>query len=267
MAPPVLHFSVYPEFGPHAQIVDLADLPEWVLLDSEDLLALNKPGWLVCHPSKNGPLSSLVGAVREWTGLETLHLIARLDRETSGIVLLAKHKAASRRLQMALQERRVTKHYLAILHGEMPAPIDVDQPIARHGDDPVAARMVVRASRTAQNAQTRFTPLHTGSGYTLAQVELFTGRKHQIRVHAEWLGHGVVGDKIYGPDSTLFLEFAEQGWTERLAATLPLRRQALHAAELAFDNGPKIRAPLAPELASFCREVVGVPETLLAEWC
>lgn len=263
MSLPTRHHSCYPVFGPGAELVDLSELPDWVLQDSPEWLALNKPGWLVCHPSKNGPRSSLVGAVKEWTGLETLHLISRLDRETSGVVVLAKHKAAAQRLQMAIQERRVQKRYLAILHGEMTHRMEVDQPIARHGDDPVAARMTVRRSRSAQAAQTCFAPLFAGRGYTLADVELLTGRKHQIRVHAEWLGHGVVGDKIYGPDSTLFLEFAEKGWTPRLEAALPLRRQGLHAASLTFADEPPILAPLAPELASFCREVMGVPPSQL----
>eukprot|EP01043_Picozoa_sp_COSAG02_P008643 COSAG02_NODE_281_length_25776_cov_37.797998_1_plen_137_part_10 len=82
-------------------LVDLAVLPTWILRNDDDLLVINKPGWLVCHPSKNGSLSSLVGAVREYTGLEKLHLVARLDRETSGLVVFAKRPAVAREYQMA----------------------------------------------------------------------------------------------------------------------------------------------------------------------
>ncbi|MEC9227686.1 MAG: pseudouridine synthase, partial [Verrucomicrobiota bacterium] len=100
-------------FGDEAPLVDLDLLAEWILRDDEDLLIINKPGWLVCHPSKNGRLSSLVGAVREFTGVDKLHLVARLDRETSGLVVFAKRPSVARKYQMAIQNRIVKKTYLA----------------------------------------------------------------------------------------------------------------------------------------------------------
>ena len=117
-------------FGASAPLVDLAELRSWILRDDDDLLVINKPGWLVCHPSKNGPLSSLVGAVRELTGAEKLHLVARLDRETSGLVVFAKRPAMARKYQMAIQNRIVRKVYLALLEGELGEPIRVEQSIA-----------------------------------------------------------------------------------------------------------------------------------------
>jgi len=252
------HYSTYPEFGPNADIISPDELPEWVLQNDDDLLAIDKPGWVVCHPSKNGPWSSLVGACREWTGLETLHLIARLDRETSGVILLAKHKAAARKLQMAFQEREVKKVYLAIVEGELAEDVTVDQRLAKDLESPVAAKVCVRKSNSSQRAITHFSPLASGGGFTLARVTLETGRKHQIRAHAEWLGHRIAGDKIYGPDSTLFLDFIKDGWTKRLGAALPLRRQALHCTELTFDDGLSFHAPLAWDLAQFARERMGI---------
>ena len=254
-----------------APLVDLDEMAQWILHETDDLLVFNKPGWLVCHPSKNSPLSSLVGAAREYTGLEKLHLVARLDRETSGLVVCAKHPLAARRYQMAIQERIVKKVYLAILEGDLTEPIEVDQPIARResGGGPVHVKHEVLSNHEgtgsgAQAAVTRFIPLAAGGGYTLARVEPQTGRQHQIRVHAEWLDHRVVGDKIYGPDETLYLEFGEHGWTARLEACLPLKRQALHCYEYTFefddgDGGAETyTAPLAAELRAFCTKVMGL---------
>ncbi|WP_309398723.1 RluA family pseudouridine synthase [Cerasicoccus maritimus] len=254
------HFTNYPVFGPDADLIDPEELPTWVIENNDDLLAFDKPGWVVCHPSKNGPWSSLVGACREWTGMETLHLIARLDRETSGVILLAKHKAAARKLQIAFQDRAVEKTYHAILEGEMAEPVAVDQRLAKDLESPVAAKVTVRRSNSSQRAISHFTPLVAQNGYTLAEVKLETGRKHQIRAHAEWLGHRVVGDKIYGPDSTLFLDFIEHGWTERLEANLAMRRQALHCTELRFSDGLTFRAPLAWDMRQFARERMGLAD-------
>ncbi|MBC2594866.1 RluA family pseudouridine synthase [Ruficoccus amylovorans] len=241
-----------------AELIDPAELREWIVFEDEDVLVIDKPGWIVCHPSKNGPWSSLVGACRELTGLETLHLVARLDRETSGIVLIAKRPASARRLQMAFQERRVNKEYLAIMSGELTELVTVNQPLAKDLESQVAARVTVRKSRSAQKAVTAFEPLASGGGYTLVRVHPETGRKHQIRAHAFWLGHPIAGDKIYGPDDTLFLEFITEGWTPRLDAALPMRRQALHATSLTFDGGPQFRLPLAWDMAQFAREVMGI---------
>ncbi len=244
-------------YGKEAPLVDLGEFPGWILEEDENLLVINKPGWLVCHPSKNGPLSSLVGVVREYTGLEKLHLVARLDRETSGLVIFAKRPSVARKFQMAIQDRKVSKTYLAILEGELKAPLHVDASIARRRGGPVFVKSEVSDDRTAQTAITDFEPLVAKNGYTLCRVRPVTGRKHQIRVHAEHIGHRIVGDKIYGPDETLYIEFIENGWTERLARSLPLQRQALHCEcyEFGFqENAVTFTAPLQPDMQAFCRE-------------
>ena len=84
-------------------LVDLDEMQRWIVREDDDLLVINKPGWLVCHPSKNGPLSSLVGTVREYTKADKLHLVARLDRETSGLIVFAKRPAVARKYQMAIK--------------------------------------------------------------------------------------------------------------------------------------------------------------------
>jgi 23S rRNA pseudouridine1911/1915/1917 synthase len=243
-------------------LIEPAQLSRWIFQQNDDVVVVNKPGWVVCHPSKRGPWSSLVGALREHLATPTLHLVTRLDRETSGVVVVARHPLAARRYQMAMQNRRVEKTYLALLEGEMGEEIDVRASLARDEKSEIAVKRRVAADGEAgaESAQTRFVPLRVKNGFTLARVEPWTGRTHQIRVHAAHLGHAVVGDKLYGPDASLYLEFARQGWTPRLAAAVPLRRQALHAARVHFlDDGlGDFSAPMPEDLAEFARDKMGL---------
>lgn len=245
-------------------LVEPADLPKWVLLSDERLLVIDKPGWLVVHPSKNGPWSSLAGAVREGLGLETIRLIYRLDRETSGVVILAKDEATGSRLQKAMGRRLIGKAYVALLEGELGAPVTVDQWLGPDLSAGVTVKQQVVPAGTAgaQAATTIFHPLVVRGGCTLVGVELLTGRKHQIRAHADWLGHRVIGDKLYGPDPRLYLEFALQGWTARHSELLRFTRQALHCA--AIDLRPAkmdylLRAPWPADLARFAAREMGLP--------
>lgn len=230
------------------------ELRSWILFEDERFLVFGKPGDVVCHPSKDGPWSSLVGAAREYAGLPTVHLIFRLDRETSGVVVLAKDARTASRLQTAMQERRILKRYLVIMTGELREPITVDQPLGDDTASPVYVKTTVRPD--GRSAITHFEPLATGGGFTLARVRLETGRKHQIRAHALWLGYRVVGDKIYGPDDRCYLEFIDRGWTPDLAEKLLLPRQALHCAEIDLGQAgyPHVfTAPLPEDLTDFAR--------------
>ena len=231
------------------------EVPGWIVFEDERLLVVNKPGDVVCHPSKAGPWSSLVGALREYAKLPTVHLVFRLDRETSGVIVLAKDAGMASRLQVAMQERKVGKSYLAILTGIMAAPVSVDQPLGDDVHSPVFLKSAVVGAGEGQGAVTHFTPLATGGGFTLARVVTETGRKHQIRAHAQWLGHSLVGDKIYGPDARLYLDFVDHGWTDALAERLLLPRQALHCAAIDFRPAgvPLLFSALLPaDLRGFC---------------
>jgi len=224
------------------------EIGAWTIHRGGGLLVVNKPGLVPCHPSKHGPWSSLVGACREYLEVPRLHMPSRLDRETSGVVVLAWDAELGSRLQRAIEHRQVRKVYHAILCGELRKGVVVDQPLGKAEGSAVIVRRAVTPG--GQPAQTDFEPLAWGGGFTLARVTPHTGRLHQIRVHASWLGHAVAGDKIYGPDERYFLEFIEHGWTPRLAAALPFERQALHASEWTCEEEHarmRFEAPLPEE--------------------
>lgn len=246
-------------FSASNPLVDMNEFLSWIIYEDSDILVLNKPGWLVCHPSKEGPLSSLVGATRIYLELDKLHLVARLDRETSGLVLIAKRPSVARKYQMAIQDRIVVKEYLAILDGTLRESVKIDQNIAHRPNGIVKIKDHVSNDRTSKSAITIFEPLFFNDYYTYARIIPQTGRKHQIRVHAEWLGNPVIGDKIYGPDERLYLEFIESGWTKNLEQLLPMKRQALHCYKYQFNFPSKpvtFKAPLCQDMKSFIMEKI-----------
>lgn len=241
-----------------------AELDSWIIHHDDKVIVVNKPGDLLCHPSKAGPWSSLSGAVREHFGLAAAHLVFRLDRETSGVVVFAKDPAVAGRLQTAMQRRQVEKTYLAIMTGEIAAPVTVDQPLGDDEGSPVYFKAGVRPD--GRSAVTHFTPLSSGGGFTLARVVTETGRMHQIRAHAQWLGHSLVGDKIYGPDANCYLDFLDGGWTPVMEDKLLLARQALHCAEIDMRKAGiahVFSVPLPADLRDFCdARCIAVPAGL-----
>ena len=237
--------------GP-ARIISADELESWIVYEDERLLVINKPGDVVCHPSKHGPWSSLVGATRTRSGLETIHLVFRLDRETSGVVVLAKDPKMASRLQTAMQDRRVGKSYVALLTGNLSEPVRVDQPLGTDTSSPVFMKSTV--TEDGQPSVSFFEPVSMAGGFTLVRVTTETGRKHQIRAHAQWLGHPIVGDKIYGPDARLYLDFIDRGWNPELESRLLLPRQALHCSriDLRTTGMPFVfEAPLPVDLTGF----------------
>ena len=231
------------------------DIPLAVVFEDEDLVVVNKPAGLVVHPAAGTPSGTLANALafhfRQLStraGAARPGIVHRLDRDTSGLIVVAKNEAAHENLADQFRARLVFKSYVALVHGRVKDDAGrVEQNVAR--DPRNRTRMAVvgggRPSLSLYRVRRRF------DRFTLLDVEIKTGRTHQIRVHLQWLKHPVVGDAVYGDgrDNTVT--------DPRLRARLnALNRQFLHAEELGFRHprtGEPLRftAPLPAELAQF----------------
>ena len=189
-----------------------------------------------------------------------ISIVNRLDRETSGLVLVAKTSAAARRFGLLMQQRRVKKEYLAVVWGWPDwERYFVDAPLDRQGKHQQSAiwlRQMIHPSgapaQTQFHVEQRFLrPTRAGEKFSVIRAIPRTGRTHQIRVHLSAIGHPIVGDKIYGPDQHLYLRFIETGWTPELEQRLLLTRHALHSTELAIKGEQKWSSPLPADLAEF----------------
>ena len=243
---------------PDGWLITPEELQSWILQRTPELLVLNKPPWVVCHPSTRGPWSSLIGACREYLGVQRLHMPFRLDRETSGVLLFAADHATGRRLQHAVMRRAVRKTYIAILEGRLARSVTVEGAVGRDpGSEFFTRQAVVPEGRPAV---TEFVPVDHRAGYTLARATPLTGRRHQIRVHAAHIGHAIVADKLYGPDPALMLDLMRNGFRESDLDRLPMSRHALHAAEVVFTTSKgeeRFAAPLAVDMERFWRDQKG----------
>jgi len=222
-------------------------VPDFSIVDeNDDFLVVDKPAHLIVHPTRPDGAPTLLGGLEALCSFELanggrLSLINRLDRETSGIVLVAKHRDAARELGMAMERREFRKEYRAVVWGwpEEDA-FAVDGPLLRQGEvEPSAIWVKQRVHPEGRPARTRFEverrfERETANGRRFSVLRCFpeTGRMHQIRVHARHAGFPIVGDKIYGPDENCYLQFIETGWTRELEDRLLLNRQALHASGL-----------------------------------
>ena len=204
-----------------------------VIFEDEDLLIVDKPGGMVCHSAQRPGYGSLAEWLREH-GVTIPRMINRLDRETSGLVVVAKNADAARTLGNAVLRRQIEKEYLAICWGELKQDRGViDEPIAVSQTSAVYTRRVVDAA-TGKPSRTEFAVEKRLRGFTVARLTPRTGRAHQLRVHMAWLGHPIVGDKVYGPDETLYLQFIKDGVTKPMLDKLLLPRHALHAERVCF---------------------------------
>lgn len=261
-----------------------------IVEETEDYLVVNKPPHLLIHPTKPDGTPTLWKELRELLAFEIANggqvsIVNRLDRETTGLVLVAKTSAVARKFGMLMQEQRLKKEYLAIVWGwpEWNTRI-VDAPLDRQGKHQTSAiwlKQMIHANgapaQTEFRVEQRFArststnqpspgatrpPLPEGEDrgeggliidekFTLIRAVPKTGRTHQIRVHLTSLGHPIVGDKIYGPNEKLYLQFIETGWTPDLERQLLLPRHALHSAKLAVDREKEWTSPLYVDLAKF----------------
>lgn len=222
-------------------------IPLHIVYEDDDLLVVDKPPGLAVHPSPGHPSHTLVNAVLAHcpdlsaiAGEGRPGIVHRLDKDTSGLIIVAKNDAAHLSLARQLKERRVEKTYLALVQGRVePREGVIDAPIGRHP----AQRKKMAVVERGRAARTRYRVLREVDGYSLLELGPETGRTHQIRVHLASIGHPVAGDALYGrggPPS--------------------LRRQFLHAQRLAFQHPRsggrlELEAPLAQDLARVLDEL------------
>lgn len=231
-----------------------------VVFEDEDVLVVDKPGGMVCHSAQRAEYGSLAEWLREH-GVSTPRMINRLDRETSGLVVVAKNERAAKTLGKAVLRREIEKQYMAICWGEFEQERGVvDQPIGVSRTSVVYTKRVVDCA-AGKPSVTEFAVEKRLRGFTQVGLTPRTGRAHQLRVHMAWLGHPIVGDKIYGPDETLYLQFIQKGVTGEMLDKLLLPRHALHAEHTSFLH-PRTRqtvgfqATLPEDMATFIQEHV-----------
>jgi 23S rRNA pseudouridine1911/1915/1917 synthase len=235
-----------------------------VLDETDNYIVVDKPAPLQIHPGTPDGTPTLWHGLKDLLAYEVANggqvsIINRLDRETSGVVLVAKNVATARMFGIAMQERKIHKVYWALVH-DWPEWNDLqcDAPILRKGEvteSPIWVKQMVHETGTP--CRTGFRVLeqkeHPVAG-RLALVECApeTGRMHQIRVHLAHLGHPILGDKIYGRDERCYLEFIETGWTPELEKKLFFSRQALHSHRLEITCGEFVggwEAPMPAEMS------------------
>jgi 23S rRNA pseudouridine1911/1915/1917 synthase len=244
---------------PEPEALDMAPAPEIpvaIVYQDDDLLIIDKPAGLVVHPSPGHGSGTLVNALLALgpeagggfggiAGVQRPGIVHRLDRDTSGLLMVARTDAAQHSLMAQLKARRVKKTYLALVLGEVSAEVGrIEAPIGR--DTRHRTKMAVvadgRASTTGYRVRERF------RGWTLLELDLVTGRTHQIRVHLEAIGHPIAGDPVYGTGTS-------RKGPRVTGDAEPLERLFLHAWRLQLtspSSGELIRAeaPLPDELES-----------------
>jgi 23S rRNA pseudouridine1911/1915/1917 synthase len=218
------------------------DLPLVIIYEDDNILVIDKPAGMVVHPSAGHDRGTLVHAVLAHApdiagvgGERRPGVVHRLDKDTSGLIVLAKNDQAHRSLQAQFKDRSVEKVYLALVDGAPPAPAGVVQ--AAIGRDPKNRKRMSVLAQGGREAETIYRTLESFASHTLLEVKPHSGRTHQIRLHMAFLGCPVVGDRVYG----------------KRRPTLPLPRHFLHAAELSItlpgERQPiKFHSPLPAEL-------------------
>ncbi|WP_240375207.1 RluA family pseudouridine synthase [Bacillus piscicola] len=213
--------TVYPEKSKEKEIVP-ENIPLNICFEDDDILVVNKPRGMVVHPAPGHDSGTLVHALlyhvkdlSSLNGEERPGIVHRLDKDTSGLLIVAKKDDAHENLNEQLQERRLKRVYRAIVHGVIPHEYGtIEAPIGR---DPKDRQKMAVTAEHAKEAVTHFNVLEQWEDYTYVECQLETGRTHQIRVHMAYIGHPVAGDPKYGPTKML-----------------SIKGQALHAAELGF---------------------------------
>jgi 23S rRNA pseudouridine1911/1915/1917 synthase len=241
-----------------------------VLYKDASVMVVDKPAGLPVHASAKFYFNTLMRVVSERFPDEAWQICHRLDRETSGVLVLANGATAGAALKACFAGKRADKTYVAIVRGDPPWPdvnvadaagdvaLDFPLHLAQPGDPSRLphVRMLVRDGGLP--SMTCVSVLERVPGYALVRCRLITGRQHQIRAHLAHAGFPIIGDKLYGAGEDAFIGFCDRGWTRELAETVELPRQALHAWRIRVphpDRPPteplEITAPLAWDMALF----------------
>lgn len=237
------------------------DVPLPVLYEDAHLLVIDKPPLVTVHPTARYHRNTVIERLRRQRAGEFLALIHRIDRETSGVLMLAKSLPSERAFKRLLEERSlggedsVKKTYLAVTRG-VPGAALCSLPLELDPDNALRVKMRVCAPGRGLEARTGIEPVETRGGYALCRLSLYTGRQHQIRLHLSALGCPVVGDKLYGPDERLLARAADGELTEEDMRLLEHPRQLLHAERYDLTHPMtgeplSLLAPPPPDLLEF----------------
>ena len=203
-----------------------------IVYEDDDLLVVNKPAGLVVHPGAGNPagtmMNGLLHHVSSLAEIPRAGIIHRLDKDTSGLLLVAKTLTSHTALVRLLADRDISRHYVAICNGVLTGGGTINEPISRHPVD----RKRMSVQQNGKPAVTHYTVKERFAAHTLVNVQLETGRTHQIRVHFAHRRHALIGDQTYGGRLAL-----PKGASEEVIQSLRhFKRQALHAARLAFEH-------------------------------
>jgi len=243
--------DVAPLADPREASADAEDISLRVMHEDDDILVIDKPVGLVVHPGSGNWQGTLLNALLhhapQVAAIPRAGIVHRLDKETSGLLVVAKTLEAQTDLVRQLQARTVKRHYLALVHGKLGTDGTVDAPIGRHPTQRVKMA-VVALERHGKEARTHYAVRERFAAATLLECRLETGRTHQIRVHMASIGHPLVGDPVYG----------KRGSAVPLLAAFP--HQALHAWRLALlhpRTGQEMswEAPLPEDFAALLRNL------------
>ena len=231
------------------------ELPLEIVHEDEDLVVVNKAAGMVVHPAKGHPRGTLVNAllhhVRDLSGIGGKlrpGIVHRLDRDTSGLLVVAKNDSTHQALSDALRHRKVRRLYRALSWGHLSeSPMTIDAPLGRDPSDRTRRAVVTGGKRAVTHVRVR----DRLPAAELLDVALETGRTHQIRVHLAHLGHPIVGDETYGAGWGRGMSGSVRGWARELSTRV--ERQFLHARRLAFrhpstDELIDLRVPLPDDL-------------------
>lgn len=234
-----------------------------VLYEDERLVAVDKPSGMMAHPAGSRWVWALIGLAKDrWPG-HKVDLVHRLDRDTSGVILLSKDLGANQALKRAFREDRPRKEYLAIVKG-LPAwdELTISDSIGREDAD-IRIKMAVRPDGAHARTDVVVEERNVEAGLTRVRCRIHTGRTHQIRVHLAHVGFPILGDILYGVPNSVFHRLLDEGHTDELLALTGAPRHALHAARLVFphpDGGEiGVEAPWPADLASWWADPSQLP--------